>query len=139
MNVISSSQLDVIWENVASGLVVYPRVIQRVLADELPFMASEAILMAASAAGGDRQELHEHLRVHAQAAAREVLDRGNKNDFLERIAQDQAFSSVRGKLPTLTDPMHFIGRAVDQVDEFLSGYVEPVLKRLEPARAKTNV
>lgn len=129
----------VIWENVASGLVVYRRVIQRILADELPFMASEAILMAAANAGGDRQELHEHLRVHSQAAAREVLDRGGKNDFLERVAEDEMFSSVRPKLPTLTDPMRFIGRAADQVDEFLVEHVEPLLGRLEPRRADAKV
>ncbi|MHC4252599.1 MAG: adenylosuccinate lyase [Planctomycetota bacterium] len=136
---LAADAILVIWENVASGLVVRPRVIQRVLAEELPFMASEAILMAATRAGGDRQELHEHLRVHAQAAAREVLDRGKKNDFLERVAEDEAFSSVRAKLATLTDPMRFIGRAAEQTDEFLAEHVEPLLERLEPKRADAKV
>jgi adenylosuccinate lyase len=95
--------------------------------------------MAAAHAGGDRQELHEHLRVHAQAAAREVLDRGKKNDFLERVAEDEAFSSVRAKLPTLTDPARFIGRAPEQVDEFLAEHVTPLLERLKPERAEAKV
>jgi adenylosuccinate lyase len=129
----------VIWENVASGLVVYPRVIERILANELPFMASEAILMAATHAGGDRQELHEILRVHSQAAAREVLDQGKENDFLERVAEDEAFSSVKADLPTLTDPSRFVGRAVEQVDEFLAEHVEPLLGRLESKRADAKV
>ncbi|MHC4505095.1 MAG: adenylosuccinate lyase [Planctomycetota bacterium] len=129
----------VIWENVASGLVVFPRVIRKNLSEELPFMASEAILMAAARAGGDRQDLHEKLRVHAQAAARGVLERGSRNDFLERIAEDQAFSAVAKDLPALTDPMRFIGRASDQVDEFLAEHVEPVLARLAPARADAKV
>jgi adenylosuccinate lyase len=136
---LATDAILVIWENVASGLVVFPRVIQRVLMDELPFMASETILMAAAHAGGDRQELHEHLRVHAQAAAREVLDRGKKNDFLERVAEDEAFSSVRAKLPTLTDPARFIGRAPEQVDEFLAEHVTPLLERLKPERAEAKV
>lgn len=128
----------ILWENVASGLVVYPRVIRKNLADELSFMASEAILMAASKAGGNRQELHEHLRRAAQAASKEVLERGKRNDFFERLAEDPLFSSVLPELPGLTDPKRFVGRAAAQVDEFLSEDVEPVLKRLKarPARAE---
>jgi adenylosuccinate lyase len=136
---LATDAILVLWENISAGLVVYPRVIQKNLAEELPFMTSEAILMAATAAGGDRQEIHEHLRVHAQAAAREVLDRGKRNDFLERIAEDPAFSSVAKDLPSLTDPMRFIGRAVEQTDEFLAEHVEPVLKRVRARRAEAKV
>jgi len=129
----------VLWENIASGLVVYPRVIQKNLADEMPFMASEAILMTATRAGGNRQELHEHLRQHAQSSAREVLERGKKNDFLERLAEDPLFSGAVKDLPALTDPMRFVGRAVEQVDEFLAEHIEPLLARIEPRRAETQV
>ena len=102
-------------------------------------MASEAILMTATRAGGDRQELHEHLRQHAQNSAREVLERGKKNDFLERLAEDPIFSGVVKDLPALTDPMRFIGRAVEQVDEFLAEHIEPLLAKIEPRRAEAQV
>ncbi len=136
---LATDAILIVWENVASGLVVYPRVIAKNLAEEMPFMASEAILMAASRAGGDRQELHEKLRVHAQAASRDVLERGMKNDFLERIAEDPAFSAAVKDMPTLTDPARFIGRAAEQVDEFLLEHAEPVLARITPARADARV
>jgi adenylosuccinate lyase len=136
---LATDAILVLWENVAAGLVVYPRVIQRNLADELPFMASEAILMAATKAGGDRQELHEHLRRHAQAAAHEVRQRGGRNDFLDRLGEDQLFSSVMKDIPALTDPGRFIGRAAEQVDEFLSEHVEPLLERLKVSRADAEV
>ncbi len=127
------------WENVASGLVVYPRVIADLLARELPFMASEAILMAASRAGGDRQELHELLRVHSQAAAKAMLEEGKPNAFLARGEADPAFAAVKDDLPSLVDPARFVGRAPEQVDEFLAQHIDPVLARIAPARAETNV
>jgi len=136
---LATDAILVIYENVASGLVVRPRVIERVLAEEIPFMASEAILMAATHAGGDRQELHERLRVHSQAAAREVLDEGKKNDFLDRVAADEAFASVKSDIASLTDPARFTGRAGEQVDEFLAEHVDPLLGRLEPRRADAKV
>jgi adenylosuccinate lyase len=127
---LTADAILILWENVASGLVVYPRVIKRLLVDELPFMASEAILMAATTAGGNRQELHERLRQHAQAAAKEVLNKGRPNDFFARIEEDEEFSSVKKELHKLTDPMRFVGRAVEQVEEFLSEHVDGVLARL---------
>ena len=116
-----------IYQNVASGLVVYPKVIQRNLADELPFMATENILMAAVAAGGDRQDLHERIRVHSLEAARQVKQEGLPNDLLARIAADPAFAAA--DLAATLDPRRFVGRAPEQVDEFLAEVVEPLVGR----------
>ena len=88
-----------LYQNVAAGLVVYPQVIARHLHEELPFMATENILMAAVAAGGDRQELHERIRQHSQAAAAVVKEQGGANDLLERLAGDPAFASSRSCTP----------------------------------------
>jgi len=115
--------------NVARGLVVYPKMIEKRLREELPFMATEEILMAAVRAGGDRQELHERIRKHSQAAANRVKQDGKPNDLLRRIARDPAFASVRDRIPKLTDPKNFVGRAPQQVDEFIAREVEPLLKR----------
>jgi adenylosuccinate lyase len=111
--------------NVADGLVVYPKVIARHLEAELPFMATENVLMAAVAAGGDRQELHERIRRHSQAAARVIKEQGGSNDLLERLGGDEAFSGV--DLQAALEPSRFVGRAPEQVDEFLAGVVEPIL------------
>ncbi len=119
--------LLLLYENVANGLVVYPQVIGRHLAEELPFMATEAILMAAVAAGGDRQDLHERIRQHSQAAAAEVKQRGLANDLMQRLANDEAFQSV--DLAEMVDPARFVGRAPEQVDEFLAEVVDPILTR----------
>jgi adenylosuccinate lyase len=113
-------------ENVTRGLVVYPQVIAQRLQAELPFMATETILMAAVAAGGDRQDLHERIRRHSQAAAAMVKEHGRPNDLLDRLRGDTAFSRVH--LDALTDPRQFVGRAPEQVDEFLSEVVEPLLR-----------
>jgi adenylosuccinate lyase len=115
--------------NVAGGLVVYPRVIERNLRAELPFMATENILMAAVRAGGDRQELHERIRVHSQAAARQVKEQGAENDLLERLRADPAFAAVADELETLLDPAAFVGRAPEQVRRFLKEEVSPVRRR----------
>jgi adenylosuccinate lyase len=119
--------LLILYENVANGLVVYPQVIGRHLAEELPFMATEAILMAAVAAGGDRQDLHERIRQHSQDAAAEVKQRGLANDLMDRLAGDDAFNSV--ELGEMVDSARFVGRAPQQVDEFLAEVVAPILQR----------
>jgi adenylosuccinate lyase len=116
-----------LYYDVASGLVVYPRVIASHLKEELPFMATEAILMAAVAAGGDRQELHERIRQHSQAAAAIVKQQGDANDLLERLAGDPAFAHV--DLGAMLDPAQFVGRAPEQVDEFLAEVVAPIRSR----------
>jgi adenylosuccinate lyase len=113
-----------LYQNVAGGLVVYPNVIAGHLEAELPFMATENILMAAVAAGGDRQELHERIRRHSQAAAAVVKEQGGRNDLLERLAADEAFSQI--DLAAMLQPSHFVGRAPQQVEEFIAEVVEPI-------------
>ncbi len=117
----------VLMQNVAEGLVVYPKTIRRNLAAELPFMATENILMQAVAAGGDRQELHEKIRVHSQAAAAQVKQEGADNDLLDRLRGDDAFAQV--DLDAATEPLAFVGRAPEQVDEFIEQQVEPIRAR----------
>jgi len=124
----------ILCRNVTGGLVVYPRVIAAHLDAELPFMATENILMAAVAAGGDRQDLHERIRQHSLAAAAVVKNEGGKNDLIDRMAADRAFAKV--DLTRLLDPAQFVGRAPQQVDEFIAGQIEPIrakyADRLEP-------
>lgn len=116
-----------LYRNVAEGLVVYPEVIARNLREELPFMATENILMAAVAAGGDRQDLHERIRQHSQAAAAEVKQFGRPNDLLARLASDPAFEGV--DLNAAVDAKDLVGRSPQQVDEFLGEVVAPIRDR----------
>jgi adenylosuccinate lyase len=116
-----------ITHNVADGLVVYPAMVRRNLAAELPFMASEAILMAMVQRGGDRQEAHEQLRLHSRAATDRMLIDGADNDFLDRVANDPDISLDLEELETLLDPHRFVGRAPQQVREFIAKAVKPVL------------
>jgi len=113
--------------NVIRGLVVYEGSIGSRVAAELPFMATEEILAAAVQAGGDRQDLHERLRKHALVAGEQVKLRGQRNDFIERVASDPAFAQV--DLDAVLDSKAFVGRAPRQVDEFLAAHVEPVRRR----------
>ncbi|OHC00666.1 MAG: adenylosuccinate lyase [Planctomycetes bacterium RIFCSPLOWO2_12_FULL_39_13] len=115
--------------NVVPGLNVYPAVINRHLADELPFLITENILMEAVNAGGDRQELHEKIRRHAMEASRVLKEEGNKNDLLERIERDPSFSMIKSKLKEISDPIGLVGRAPQQVEEFTSQVIHPLLKR----------
>ncbi|OHB92232.1 MAG: adenylosuccinate lyase [Planctomycetes bacterium RIFCSPHIGHO2_12_39_6] len=115
--------------NVVSGLCVYPLVISRQLAEELPFMITENILMEAVSAGGNRQEIHERIRKHAIEAKRKIMEGGEQNDLLERIANDPLFSKIKSKLSDISDPNRLIGRAPQQVDEFVNQSVEPLIKR----------
>ena len=121
----------VLVENVSSGLVVNPWVIGRNLEEHLPFMASETILMHASAAGGDRQDLHGRIRRHSMAAADRMKIEGGQADLLERIAEDEAFGLSLEQLVEMVDPARFVGRAPAQVDQFLAEWVQPTLARLE--------
>jgi adenylosuccinate lyase len=114
--------------NVAAGLVVRPAVIRRRLQEELPFMATETILMQAVRRGGDRQELHERIRRHSLAAAEGVKDRGEANDLVARIAADPAFGMERAEIEAMLDPARFTGRSAEQVDSFLVNEVEPALR-----------
>ena len=114
----------ILCQNVSAGLLVYPRVIAANLEAELPFMATENILMAAVAAGGDRQILHEQIRQHSLAAAAVVKNEGGKNDLMARLAADPAFAKV--DLGNVLDASQFVGRAPEQVDEFLAEIVGPI-------------
>jgi adenylosuccinate lyase len=122
-----------LYRNVAEGLVVYPEVIAKNLREELPFMATENILMAAVAEGGDRQDLHERIRQHSQAAAAEVKQHGRPNDLLARLAADPAFAGV--DLTAAADPLALIGRSREQVDEFLAEVVGPIHRRYASSSA----
>jgi len=113
--------------NVSRGLVVYPKVIRARLDSELPFMATENILMALVRKGGDRQELHEAIRVHSQKAAHTVKAEGKENDLIERIKSDAVFAPIWDELDSLLDPHTFVGRAPEQVLRFLSREVQPAL------------
>jgi adenylosuccinate lyase len=130
----------VLYQNIASGMVVYPKVIEKNLREELPFMATENILMAAVAGGGDRQDLHERIRQHSQAAASAVKQDGKPNDLLERLAADSAFAEV--DFASVVNAAGFVGRAPEQVDDFVSSAVAPIRKRFAgkgPADAEVNV
>ena len=115
--------------NIAAGLVVRPGVIRRHLEEELPFMATEGILMRAVRRGGDRQTLHEHIRRHSVAAAERVKNDGAVNDLVERIAADAAIGLTRAEIDELMDPARHVGRAPEQVDLFLAEHVAPILER----------
>jgi len=129
--------------NVTGGLVVNEEVIAARVRAELPFMATENILMEAVKAGGDRQDLHERIRRHSLAAAEQVKLRGGENDLLERIRGDEAFAAVGERLDEIARPEAFVGRAPGQVEEYLAEHVEPVLKRFpdggEPAAGAVRV
>ena len=116
-----------LYENVAANLVVHPKVIEKHVLEELPFMATENILMDAVKRGGDRQQLHERLRVHSQAAGNVVKEEGLPNDLLSRIAADPLFQTTEAELQSLLDPALYTGRSAQQVDEFLSNLIRPLL------------
>lgn len=116
-----------IYENVASGLIVHEKVIEKHIMDELPFMASENIMMDAVKRGGDRQELHERIRVHSLEAGRNVKDLGLHNNLIDLIADDPLFGMSREELTAHMNPQDYIGRCPQQVIDFLQEYVQPVL------------
>ena len=118
-----------IYRNVASGLVVHPKVIEKHVLEELPFMASENIMMDAVVRGGDRQELHERIRVLSQEAGRNVKDLGLSNNLIDLIAADPAFGMTKEELTAHLEPNRYIGRCPEQVEEFLTEAVQPVLEK----------
>ncbi|MBQ9802218.1 MAG: adenylosuccinate lyase [Clostridia bacterium] len=120
-----------VFINVTDGLVVYPKVIAARVAAELPFMASENILMAAVKRGGDRQTLHEAIREHAMAAGRMVKEEGEANDLLERIAADARFGLAKSDIEKLLEPADYIGRCPEQVEQFVKTEVDPILAATE--------
>ena len=118
-----------IYLNVATGMVVYPKVIEQHILKELPFMATENIMMQAVKNGGDRQELHEKVRIHSMAAAKVVKEEGKENDLIERISNDKSFNLDIDDIKAVLKPENFIGRAKEQTEEFLADYVSPVLDK----------
>ncbi|VDB87253.1 unnamed protein product [Peniophora sp. CBMAI 1063] len=114
-------------QNVMEGLVVYEKVIERRIREELPFMATENVIMAMVKKGGDRQEAHEHIRVLSHQAAHQVKHLGLQNDLIQRIAEHPYFDPIKPELAALLDPQSFVGRAPEQVDAFVREWVEPAL------------
>ena len=117
-----------LYANICSGLVVYPKVIEQHLKKELPFMATENIMMDAVKRGADRQELHERIRIHSMEASKNIKEEGNKNDLLERIASDPVFNLTIEQLNNLLTPQNYIGMAKEQTEEFLSSNIRPILE-----------
>lgn len=113
--------------SISDGLVVYDKVIHRRIMEQLPFIATENILMAATKAGGDRQALHEAIRDHSMQAAMQVKQHGKPNDLLDRLAQDPAFGLSKEELHAVLDPKLYIGRAPQQVEEFIRNDIQPIL------------
>lgn len=128
-----------IYINVTSGLVVYENVINRRVMEKLPFMATENIMMEAVKRGGNRQQLHEALRVHSQAAATEVKLHGAENDLISRIASDSLFGLTEEEIRRELDPKKFIGRSISQVDEFSEEIVRPVLEEYYKEEIKAEL
>ena len=122
-----------IYMNVSSGLVVYDQVVRRRVMEKLPFMATENIMMKSVIKGGNRQDLHEKLRVHSHAATAKVKLEGGRNDLIDRIEADPAFPLSREEIESELDPALYIGRSASQVDEFLQSVVAPVLARYPDA------
>ncbi len=125
---LATDAILVLMENVVSGLEVYPARIRRRLEDELPFMATEQLLMRAVLAGGDRQEAHERIRRHSIEAARAMKEGAPANDLLDRLAADSAWTVPLRDMRAALDPAAFVGRAPQQVDEFLREVAEPLLR-----------
>ena len=117
-----------LYANICSGLVVYPKVIEQHLKKELPFMATENIMMDAVKRGADRQELHERIRIHSMEASKNIKEEGNKNDLLERIASDPVFNLTIEQLNNLLTPQNYTGMAKEQTEEFLSSNIRPILE-----------
>jgi len=115
--------------NVCDGLVVYPKVVRQRVLKELPFMATENIMMEAVKKGGDRQELHERLRMHSIAAGKVVKEEGGENDLIDRICADPAFNLSHDEIDSIMVPENFTGRSAEQVDLFLSTYIKPLREK----------
>jgi len=116
-----------IWNNIMNGIVVYPNRINKHIEEELPFMATEYIIMEEVKAGGDRQEIHEVIRVHSMEASKKVKEEGKENDLIERILNDDSLKLDKSKLKEVLDPKNFVGFAPIQTVEFIQNEVQPIL------------
>jgi adenylosuccinate lyase len=130
---LATDAILILVNNIVAGLEVHPARIRRRLMDELPFMATEELIVRSVRAGGDRQEAHEIIRQHSIAAARAVKDEGTSNDMLERLAGDKKFNVSIDDMKALLDPHRFVGRAPQQVNEFLADVVQPILAKAGPS------
>lgn len=119
----------IIWKNVLDGLVVYPKMIEKRIMAELPFMSTEYIIMECVKNGGDRQELHERIRVHSMEAGKNVKVKGKDNDLIDRIINDKYFNLDKDRLLEILDPKNFIGFALEQTEEFVNIEVKPILEK----------
>ncbi len=119
----------IIWNNILDGMVVYPKMIEKHINEELPFMATEYIIMEGVKNGGDRQELHEIIRTHSMEAAKQVKIEGKTNDLIDRIIADKNVNIDKEKLLQLLNPSNFIGFAPEQTEEFLKQEVNPILEK----------
>ncbi len=128
-----------IYINITSGLVVYPRVIEKHVLEELPFMATENIMMEAVKRGGDRQELHERIRIHSMDAGMQVKIHGLKNDLIERIAADPMFGLNKDELLDVMEPSKYIGRSPEQVQEYIEDHVRPKLASISTEGITTEL
>ncbi|WP_195339923.1 adenylosuccinate lyase [Fusobacterium sp. 1001295B_180824_G3] len=119
----------IIWNNIMEGLVVYDKIIEKHIMSELPFMATEYIIMECVKAGGDRQELHERIRVHSMEAGRQVKVEGKDNDLIDRIVNDDYFKLDKAKLLSILEPKNFIGFAPEQTEKFIDAEIKPILEK----------
>ncbi len=119
----------IIWANILDGLVVYENRIKKHIQEELPFMATEYIIMEGVKNGGDRQELHEQIRVHSMEAAKQVKEEGKENDLIERVLNNQEINIDSKQLQEMLDPINFIGFAPQQTEDFLKDHVQPILEQ----------
>lgn len=119
----------IIWKNIMDGLVVYPKMIEKHVMSELPFMATEYIIMECVKNGGNRQELHERIRIHSMEAGKKVKIEGKENDLLDRILEDEYFNLDKEKLMNIINPSNFIGFAIQQTEEFLKNDIKPILEK----------
>ena len=133
----------ILYANIASGIVVYPNVIRTNLMAELPFMGTEEIIMNAVLKGGDRQELHEKIRVYSMEAGKQVKEFGKQNDLVDRIAADESFGLTKEEILLALNPENLCGRAVHQVDDFIAEKAEPVIEKykdlLDGVNTEVNV
>lgn len=130
---LATDAILILVNNIVGGLEVHPARIRRRLMDELPFMATEELMVRSVRAGGDRQEAHEIIRQHSIAAARAVKHDGSANDMLERLAGDKRFNVSIEDMKSTLDPMRYVGRAPQQVEEFLAEVIEPILAGSKPS------
>ena len=130
MFIATDAMLDIVL-GVVRGLTVYPKVIERRVNEELPFLASESILMEAVKAGGNRQKLHEKIRKYSMETTTLVKEKGAENDFMERIKRDEDFATIKDKLADILNPKNFIGRAPKQVTEYNTEVAKPLLRKFK--------